>query len=293
MKKSLFSSIKKLPYVDTSITFFSSHLQTVPQNWQTYLDSHLAFELLLVLDGEQETLMNQFTYLLKKGDILLIPPGNFHQNKCVSLEGMTYFTAHFDIDDPFLRYMMMKNCNLIYQSDSEIYNEIREVIDKWIMLYKNKEEYSLTDKLTIMEQLIHLFSTFTKIEEQKEEKDYSVQALKTARIIADLIQSNFNAYYLHPNEVTKEIIQIKNIYKKANVSMSYGLEVFRKVYHLSPKEYLNGIKLKEAKRLLQHPDTSLENISYRLGYENLSHFSRQFKKWTGETPNQFRRKNSR
>ncbi|WP_420795073.1 helix-turn-helix domain-containing protein [Paenibacillus terrae] len=59
---------------------------------------------------------------------------------------------------------------------------------------------------------------------------------------------------------------------------------------MSPRTYLSGLKLQEAKILLQQPKTSLNEIANQLGYKNLSHFSRQFKRWTGLSPTEFRRK---
>lgn len=36
------------------------------------------------------------------------------------------------------------------------------------------------------------------------------------------------------------------------------------------------------------PELSVEDVSRRLGYKDIAHFSRQFKRWTGEPPGKFR-----
>ena len=36
--------------------------------------------------------------------------------------------------------------------------------------------------------------------------------------------------------------------------------------------------------LIEQPDLSLGEIALKLGYTHLSHFSRQFKRWTGQSP---------
>ncbi len=54
------------------------------------------------------------------------------------------------------------------------------------------------------------------------------------------------------------------------------------------KEYLNSIRLTEAQRLLSETDRQIMEISLAVGYNNVSHFNRIFKKMHGKTPRQFR-----
>lgn len=87
-------------------------------------------------------------------------------------------------------------------------------------------------------------------------------------------------------------VHIQPIIASLGISPNYGLEVFQKIYQMSPRKYLSELKLQEAKILLQQPELSLNEIANRLGYKNLSHFSRQFKRWTGINPSAFRKKTS-
>lgn len=287
MKKDLYSHIKKLPYIDTSISFFSAHKQYVPYGWKTYQSSHTAFEILLIIDGAQESIINQKKYLLEKNDILLIAPGVLHTNRCFTLEGMSYFTAHFDIDDPALRYIMMKNGRLIYSNKTNENNLLRKILNDWIDLYDKTAPYTISDRLFILEVLTRLMTAFVKISEEDVENQYDIQSLSLARTIAETIQHNFNSFFLN-EEHNKDQLLMKNIYKDANISASYGLEVFKKIYTISPKEYLDQLKFREARRLLKNPDISIESISEQIGYTNITHFSRQFKKWSGISPRVYR-----
>jgi YesN/AraC family two-component response regulator len=45
----------------------------------------------------------------------------------------------------------------------------------------------------------------------------------------------------------------------------------------------------EAKRLIMNSELSLKEISYRLGFDDASHFSKFFKKFTGKRYSDFRR----
>lgn len=276
MKKDLYSHLKKLPYIDTSITFFSAHKQYVSCNWKGYPSSHTAFEILLILSGEQESIIDQNVYILKENDILLVPPGILHENRCFSNQGMTYFVAHFDIDDPDLRYSMIKNGRLIYPHNTSENSSLRLILNEWIFLYDKKNTYSLSDRFLSLEILSRLMTTLAKISEENKENKGSMQALSIARSIAETIQHNFNLFFLNENR-DKNLLLMKNIYQEINISMSYGLEVFKEIYGISPKEYLDRLKFKESKRLIRNPNISIEFISEQVGYSNVSHFSRQFK----------------
>ena len=200
---------------------------------------------------------------------------------------MTYFVAHFDIDDPALRYSMIKNGRLIYPHNTSENSSLRLILNEWIFLYDKKNTYSLSDRFLSLEILSRLMTTLAKISEENKENKGSMQALSIARSIAETIQHNFNSFFLNENR-DKNLLLMKNIYREINISMSYGLEVFKEIYGISPKEYLDRLKFKEAKRLIRNPNISIEFISEQVGYSNVSHFSRQFKKWAGVSPKIYR-----
>lgn len=58
----------------------------------------------------------------------------------------------------------------------------------------------------------------------------------------------------------------------------------------SPSDFYLDIRLKEAKGWLLHSTQSMEEISEKVGFSSLSHFSRTFKGWSGESPSAVRRR---
>ena len=66
-------------------------------------------------------------------------------------------------------------------------------------------------------------------------------------------------------------------------------QLFRKIKQLtqmSPSSYIRFTRLQEAKRLLQdkNEDYNVSEVSHSVGFSNLSHFTRSFKKQFGMTP---------
>ena len=58
----------------------------------------------------------------------------------------------------------------------------------------------------------------------------------------------------------------------------------------SPMEYFSALKIQEAKRLLRREELSVGRVSDMLAYSSIHNFSRAFKKATGFSPTEYRKK---
>jgi AraC-like DNA-binding protein len=83
-------------------------------------------------------------------------------------------------------------------------------------------------------------------------------------------------------------ITIQDIAKNFFISRSHCNQVFKKVYGLSPRQYISMLKLTKAKELILRSDLSMETVSDQLGFSCISSFSRQFRRWTAFSPMQFK-----
>lgn len=59
---------------------------------------------------------------------------------------------------------------------------------------------------------------------------------------------------------------------------------FRKIFDMSPRHWLQVKRLTEARYLIEKKNRKPSEIYIELGFENLSHFSRSFKKQFGKSP---------
>ncbi|MES2322654.1 MAG: helix-turn-helix domain-containing protein [Pseudomonadota bacterium] len=66
------------------------------------------------------------------------------------------------------------------------------------------------------------------------------------------------------------------------------LRRFQKAVGLSPVQYTQQLRVERAKSLLESTTLSLEEITGRCGYENVSTFSKVFKRWANVTPREYR-----
>lgn len=66
---------------------------------------------------------------------------------------------------------------------------------------------------------------------------------------------------------------------------------FREYYHTTPGKWLTKKRLEHSKLVLETSDRLVKEVAIESGFENLSHFSRVFKKTYGVTPSAYRQNN--
>jgi len=78
--------------------------------------------------------------------------------------------------------------------------------------------------------------------------------------------------------------------KAVGFSQSRFFNIYKSIYGISPTADLINARINRAKNILSFEKTSIEKIASLLGYENTTHFIRQFKSKTGMSPGEYRKK---
>ncbi len=95
--------------------------------------------------------------------------------------------------------------------------------------------------------------------------------------ILKYVETNFNKHIC--------IANMAEITFMTNVSFC---KYFKKQFNKSFTNYLNEYRIRKACQILQESDHPLIHIALQCGYENMSFFHRQFKKYLTKTPNEYR-----
>jgi YesN/AraC family two-component response regulator len=88
----------------------------------------------------------------------------------------------------------------------------------------------------------------------------------------------------------REEISLETLAEETHLSKFYVSRIFREETGSSITDYLTARRIKQACRLLQTTDLSVEQIGIRVGYPNASYFIQLFKKVVGVTPLKYRNK---
>ncbi len=76
---------------------------------------------------------------------------------------------------------------------------------------------------------------------------------------------------------------------EVGLSTSQLDRLFLKQFHLTPRQYLEGKRVEEAKNLLRSAPLSIKQITYEVGFDSPPSFSRWFRQKTGLSPLEFQK----
>ncbi len=91
--------------------------------------------------------------------------------------------------------------------------------------------------------------------------------------------------YMESNYAT---VTLEDLAGKFFLSAPYVSKYIKKYTNQTFEENLKRIRMQKAKALLKSTNAKVETISAKVGYENVEHFIRLFKKTFGVTPNKYR-----
>ena len=86
-----------------------------------------------------------------------------------------------------------------------------------------------------------------------------------------------------------DIESVEQIAKELNISSSHAKNVFKKYTGITIFDYLFEKRMKEAEKLLSETDLHIYQIAEKVGYKSKAYFSTAFQKYTGTTPNEYRK----
>ncbi len=88
----------------------------------------------------------------------------------------------------------------------------------------------------------------------------------------------------------REDLTLQDLADRFFLSREYISRRFKREFGENVFDYLANVRLERAKRLLRDSDMTVVRIADLVGYQDEKYFSRVFKKTTGCSPNEFRRK---
>ena len=83
-------------------------------------------------------------------------------------------------------------------------------------------------------------------------------------------------------------VNLAKIAKQVGLSQFYFSRIFKSATGRNFREHIMILRIEKAKLLMNDLNLNLSEVAYRCGYENLSSFTRTFKKLTGINPGKYR-----
>lgn len=245
-------------------------------------------------------------YVLNEGDMFFIPAGQRYIRRPVENEMCTIFYAHMTLADvrflteaeaaaeteakkealakSFLEGEDAGNGYTLYISphikkNAQFAEELSRLSDKVREnLSKNHIESSLLTALSAS-RMLTAANRITLNELGTMSVDRTRVSVNLRRAVG-FIRANY-----------KEKLSLSDLCRAAAVSPQQMIRYFKDELSTTPVRYINEVKIDRAKELfLTHPDLSTSEIASELGFSDPHYFSRLFKKLSGETPTECRKR---
>ncbi|MDF2590537.1 MAG: response regulator receiver protein [Clostridia bacterium] len=136
---------------------------------------------------------------------------------------------------------------------------------------------TILDKLETLDDMCAWFIIkFTALVSAIEQKECTFYSLRIRRII-NYIHKNYN-----------KDISLDNIADEFDIHKVYLARIFKEEAGQSVNEYIRNLRIERAKELLRNTNDRINEIVYKIGFNNPQSFYMLFKKYVGVNPNEFR-----
>lgn len=236
-------------------------------------------ELLLILSGEVQIIVNNTSYNLEADDIILINSNEIHEliaDDCTLIAAQIdlpmYDKELIDIDNLYFE------CNSSYYKNKSLFTNIKKIIAQLIKINSISQDYNnIITKSLCYSLLYELVSNFKSDRSSND----SIQTKKHFDRLSGILT------YIHNNY--RDDISLSDIAEKEHLSIPYLSKFFTKNMNVNFLTYLNSLRLNSAVNDLLSTDNSIETIAYNNGFRNPKAFVQIFKKDYTVLPSQFRK----
>ncbi|RRD95174.1 AraC family transcriptional regulator [Clostridiales bacterium COT073_COT-073] len=258
-----------------------------------YSENKVPYSMLrYIINGRGLFKINGEEIHLKVGDIVYISEGSLIECSSES-EDFTFISIRFKSSvffegaDFLTTYYGMDR---LIESDDELQ-------EYFVNIYKASKINSATRMLKMHGYLeILVAKLIEKSTSKNNVNDYNKirSNLSTKDIQKKIINDNLNEDYRISMVIDYILTHSEKKYNSKDLSKMSGLcetsfrKLFKKQTGKSPNEWIRDLRIMTAARLLLSTDDNINEIAYKVGFDDVNYFIRVFKKKLGNTPKKFR-----
>ena len=245
---------------------------------------HQSMELLFVLEGGMNVCVEKRISSLKENDVLVINANRSHYcQKTGEVLYLRLMISQQTVSEALQNSDVIFWCDSSENEDDKIH-DLRKLLRSMLGHYVEQKEYLTgftfaSDTYAVLDYLTQNYLISSK--EQKGAED-SERYEDRIQQINNYIYSNYD-----------QQISMKELSEKLFLSNGYLSRFFKKNYGMNFASYLTNVRLFYAVDDLLYTDAPITRIAYKNGFTSAALFNKVFKKEYGQTPTDFRRKESR
>ncbi len=247
---------------------------------------HEDFEITYVTEGAMDLECEGRLLKLKKGDVAIINPNELHSCPHVEVP-LKLYCMIFDVEILKSRFFDKSESKYIHPilNNGILFENFlggHKIIAQDVMaacreLADQDKGYELAIKALILNILVILLRGHVVRFLSPSERETKIKNNGRIRAATDFILGHYT-----------EPMTIEEIADAVFVSKYYLCKLFKKNLGLTVVDYINHVRMTEAKKLLLETDAAISQVACQVGLSDFNYFSRLYKRKYGETPTQTR-----
>jgi YesN/AraC family two-component response regulator len=274
-----------IDFLNDPNTFSISYKKSMGHYTMPMNHFHDKIELFYLLSGERFYFIKDRTFLVTKGDLVIIDAYDLHK---------TTDTGAPNHD----RILIKFNKEFITPSNSSLDKILTPLLSFQVIRFSVQAQNFIEETLHKMLQ---------EVQFKKTGFEFYLQAMLIQLLIfsSRYIETHSIDVHEHPSPIHQKIseivqyinknysesITLSSVSKQFFISPYYLSRTFKKVTGFTFIEYLNSIRIKEAQKLLRESRLNASIIAEKVGFGSIAHFGRVFKTVTDQSPLHYRKLN--
>ncbi len=270
--------IKKRGYDEFPMEYY--YIEPTDSRYSMTHHWHEELEIIHVLDGTLKLSLDDNGITVYKDDYLFINGGTLHggiTDNCI-YEVIVFDFAYFFRGMP----AFSKQLAPLFHQEVRFPNQLpaedisaRKMLAQIFKAMQSKEPNYEYRSLGFLILLTGYFLDH-KYYEPVENKNAREQRIKSIKVVLDYIEHN----YADP-------ISLEELSALAGMSPKYFCRFFKEMTFKTPIDYVNYYRIEVASEKLKDPNTSVTDVAFSCGFNDLNYFIRCFKKYKEISPKQY------
>ncbi|MFK7906500.1 MAG: AraC family transcriptional regulator [Chitinophagales bacterium] len=265
------------------------------EEWRQRPVKNNFFELVLIQEGRGTQCINYNFHDYRKGSLFLLPPLKCHSFQIEQPSKFVFlkFTSNFfnaNGRDAASQQEWFREAAYILSNYNQLPGDIIHseldrqhiftLIDLILKENRNYQSSSLSLIKSLMTGILEILLRNIKQSSFYEVADGENRDDRVTKLLA----------YINENIAESHLLKVENLAKTFLLSPTYLSEFFRKKVKMSLREYIIKAKLKLVEIRLLNSDYTLTEIAAELSFTDVSHLSKTFKRYSGMSIREFRKK---
>jgi AraC-like DNA-binding protein len=175
-----------------------------------------------------------------------------------------------------------------YETSEALHLSPKEEVTIWELYRKIENEYSNNQDEYSREIILANLDTLLKYAQRFYRRQFINRSEMSGRTTTRFTEE-MDRYVTAGFLTSKGLPSVHYLAEKLNISPGYLTDVLKQETGKTALEHIHIYLISEAKNRLKSEAASVSEIAYALGFENLSYFTRLFKKEVGTTPVYFKK----